>query len=154
MASPADSRFPSAAIVESVGGPAGTTTHTTRGAVRAAASASSDATPRAPALSARAIASALRSYATMSCPPRTNRVTMFRPIRPRPTKPSCIVSPGPGPAQAGHHRSLHRVRLTPDTTEAPLHRVRLKPDTTEAPLHRVRLKPDTTGGRHLVASGF
>jgi len=46
--------------------------------------------PRAPAASARATASALRSKATIWWPPRTRRVTMLRPIRPRPTKPSCI----------------------------------------------------------------
>src|SRR5881628_2983449 len=63
--------------------------------------ASRDVTPRAPAAPARPTASGLRSKATTEWPPRARRVTMLRPMRPRPTKPICIEAPD--------------VRLKPDT---------------------------------------
>ena len=61
--------------------------------VSAATSASSDRGARARrSLRRVATASALRSKATTWWPPRVRRVTMLRPILPRPTKPSCIRS--------------------------------------------------------------
>src|SRR6266545_5266875 len=100
--SPVDSRPARASTVDSVGSPAGTMIQIARGGARAETIASIEVTPLAPAVVACATASALRSYATTTCPPRVRRVTMLRPIRPRPTKPSCIVTP--------------EVRLKPDTT--------------------------------------
>src|SRR5438046_8765386 len=93
ITSPGESSVESAATVDSVGSPAGTITHTWRGGASAFTSASSDATPLAFAACALLTASALRSYATMSWPPRSRRVTMFKPILPRPTNPSCIDAP-------------------------------------------------------------
>jgi len=61
MASPAARIRPSALTVDSVGSPDGTITHTARGVDSPSISASSVETPLAPAASARATASALRS---------------------------------------------------------------------------------------------
>src|SRR2546426_7783300 len=90
ITSPGDSSFDKASIVDSVGSPAGTITQTWRGAFSALTRSSSDPAPLALTASAFVIASALRSKATMSWPPRSRRVTMLSPILPSPTKPSCI----------------------------------------------------------------
>src|SRR5437867_541674 len=121
MMSPADSSDVSALIVDSVGSPAGTISQTARGEESADTTAASDATPWAPAAAARATASGLRSNATTAWPPRARRVTMLRPIRPRPTKPSCIATPEvrlePDPTYEGALRAKTRqqcVRELPD----------------------------------------
>src|SRR5687767_3975424 len=91
IVSPRDISSASARTVFSVGSPAGTMIHTARGACSCLTSSSSTVAPRAPFATLAATASALRSNATTSCPPRTRRVVMFAPILPSPTIPSCIV---------------------------------------------------------------
>jgi hypothetical protein len=90
ITSSGESSFDRASIVDSVGSPAGTITQTWRGAFSALTRSSSDPAPLALTASALLMASVLRSYATISWPPRSRRVTMFSPILPSPTKPSCI----------------------------------------------------------------
>src|SRR5579864_5534470 len=91
IVSPGATSALSSAMVDSVGAPAGTMTHTARGASSAVMTSRRPGAPVAPAAWARVTASARRSYATTWWPPRWRRVTMLRPILPSPTKPSCIV---------------------------------------------------------------
>src|SRR6185312_6932000 len=91
--SPDSSVLASSSITPVVIAPAGTITHTTRGAVSFSASSCSEDTPvvlSSPAIASTA--SGLWSYTTHSCPPVTTRRAMLAPIRPRPIIPSCIVS--------------------------------------------------------------
>src|SRR5215208_42699 len=76
-----------------VGSPAGTMIHTARGAWRLDTRSSSDDAPVAPWPSASDTASSLKSKATTWwSESRWTRWTILPPIRPRPTKPSCIWS--------------------------------------------------------------
>ena len=68
-------------------------THTARDGASAPASSASEAAPRAPAAATARTASAFTSQATTEWPPWSRRVTMLLPIRPSPTKPSCITWP-------------------------------------------------------------
>jgi len=74
----------SAVIVASVGSPAGSMTQKMRGLSSLAATSSSEATATAPSCASFSPASALRSKATTSCPPRINRRAMLAPMRPSP----------------------------------------------------------------------
>src|SRR5207245_3586223 len=76
----------------SVGGPAGTITHATRGALSLATKSSSVSAPTAPSPASWRTAFASAAYATTSWPPRRSRRAMFPPIRPRPTIPICMMS--------------------------------------------------------------
>src|SRR6478736_10064735 len=79
--SPGSSRSASLATVSRVGSPAGTMTHTTRGASRALTRAGRVRT---------SATSGLRSKPTTSWPARRNRSRMLPPILPRPMRPSCM----------------------------------------------------------------
>src|SRR6478672_13754230 len=79
--SPGSSRSASLATVSRVGSPAGTMTHTTRGAARALTRAGRVRT---------SATSGLRSKPTTSWPARRNRSRMLPPILPRPMRPSCM----------------------------------------------------------------
>ena len=90
IVSPGESSSASALTVNSVGAPDGTITQTARGALSCATSAASESTPVAPTSRTRVTASRLRSQATTAWLPWVSRVTMFMPILPRPTNPSCM----------------------------------------------------------------
>src|SRR5829696_6242194 len=94
-ASPAASSPASSSSVASVASPAGTITHTARGAASCATSAGSESAAVAPAPAAARSASALRSKATTECPPRCSRAVMFAPIFPSPTIPICMRGMAP-----------------------------------------------------------
>src|SRR6478609_3818360 len=87
MVSPGSSRSASACTVSSVMWPAGTITHTTRGAGSAATRASSEAPAIAPSPASRSIAAGSTSLTTTSWPSRINRRVRLAPIRPSPTIP-------------------------------------------------------------------
>src|SRR2546425_12176177 len=55
-----------------------------------------DVAPIAPLRTASWTGPGLRLNATTSCPPRARRWTILPPMRPRPTKPSCICRVPPG----------------------------------------------------------
>src|SRR5579884_3760568 len=80
-------------MVCSVGDPAGTMTHTARGAESFWTSSSSDRAGIAPWSAAQSVTAAERSNATTRCPPCRRRVTMFMPILPKPTNPISIAGP-------------------------------------------------------------
>src|SRR3954463_5830751 len=82
MRSSASSRFPSSLTVASVAAPAGTITHTVRGAGRACTSSW-----RLPT----SLMSGFLSYPVTSTPPLRRRWRMLPPILPRPTSPMCTV---------------------------------------------------------------
>src|SRR3954452_12985090 len=80
-------------IVDSVGSPAGTITHTVRGAWSLATRSSSEDAPVAPFSSAALTASGEKSNATTSwSESRSIRWDMLPPIFPRPMKPICMGS--------------------------------------------------------------
>src|SRR5690348_9527661 len=70
--------------------PAGIITHATRGFSSLATKSFRSVVPIAPSCSSVATVSLLVSNATAVCPSRMMRRTMFAPIRPRPTIPSCM----------------------------------------------------------------
>src|SRR5882672_686320 len=80
----------SAVTVCSVASPAGTMIQTARGEASRATRSASDPAPEAPPRASVCTASALRSHTTTSWPPATRRRAMLPPIRPRPTRPSCM----------------------------------------------------------------
>ena len=65
-------------------------THTARGGASDATRSFRLDAPVAPSFAIVATASALRSVTDRVCPARIRRRTMFEPIRPRPTIPSCM----------------------------------------------------------------
>jgi hypothetical protein len=71
---------------------AGTMTQIERGGLRRATKSSIASAPAAPSLSSVAIASALTSWTTHSCPARIRRRTMLAPMRPSPIMPTCIAA--------------------------------------------------------------
>src|SRR5579884_3778238 len=87
MTSPASMAAASVSMVWSVGGPAGTMTHATRGGWSCATSSWRLAAVPAPAPAASRRAASDRSNATTSWPPFSSRRVMFPPMRPRPTIP-------------------------------------------------------------------
>src|SRR3954453_4474271 len=90
--SPGCSRSASWLTVDSVGSPAGTITHTARGASSLETRSSSDEAPRAPWPSAVWTACSEKSKATTSCSEsRFVRWTMVLPLFPRPMKPICML---------------------------------------------------------------
>src|SRR4051812_38468771 len=72
--------------------PAGIITQIARGRSSLATKSSSVVAPTAPSDANFSTDSALVSKATAVCPSRMIRRTMFAPIRPRPTIPSCMCS--------------------------------------------------------------
>src|SRR5581483_3698934 len=93
IVSPFDSRPPSSSIVDSVGAPDGTITHTARGGSNALTRSASDVHGAAPSPCAASSASALRSWTTTWWPPSMSRLVMLPPMRPRPTIPIFMCSP-------------------------------------------------------------
>ena len=81
--SPGSNSSASSLMVLSVASPAGTMTHTMRGAVSAATISSRLATVRSD--------SGERSYPTTSCPAAAMRFAILPPIRPRPIIASCMM---------------------------------------------------------------
>src|SRR4051812_18371391 len=81
--SPSSSRLSSSWNAPSVGGPAGIISQTTRGASSWSTSS----------CSVLAVPPPERAYVFTSCPFSSSRITMFPPIRPRPTIPSFIPPP-------------------------------------------------------------
>src|SRR3712207_2282592 len=84
ITSPGLSSSARSSTVARVGSPAGTITHTTRGALSASTSSSRLSTSRFPGL---------RSYPTTSWPARRSRSAMLPPILPSPISPSCTTGP-------------------------------------------------------------
>src|ERR1700720_1427486 len=70
---------------------AGTISQILLGLSRRFAKSSKEAAPMAPSLARPSTAFGNKSNTTQRCPPLMSRRTMFAPIRPRPTIPSCIV---------------------------------------------------------------
>ena len=93
MTSPELNRSANAAIVESVGGPAGTMTHAARGGSSFLARSSRSSATMAPLAPIALRASAERSYATTSCPAPISRSVMLAPILPSPTMAIFMCSP-------------------------------------------------------------
>src|SRR5690349_2678220 len=100
MMSPDSSSCASCSTVFSVGPPAGTMIQTARGWARSLTSSASEAAPLAPSFSSAATFAGFKSVTTQSCPPRIRRRTMFAPILPSPTMPSCIVRSPSSPTSA------------------------------------------------------
>src|SRR5215467_12042771 len=69
---------------------AGTINHAVRGGLSLAAKSFRDIAFTAPSFTTASRASGFLSKTTHWCPPRMRRRTIFAPIRPRPTIPSCI----------------------------------------------------------------
>src|SRR6478609_3883992 len=89
--------------------PAGIITHATRGFSSLATKSFRSVVPMAPSCSNAATVSLLVSKATAVCPSRMMRRTMFAPIRPRPTIPSCmsVLLPSAAvPADQGVRRAV------------------------------------------------
>src|SRR3954468_9392383 len=105
--SPGESSLASAATAPSVASPEGSMTQTARGASSAATREARPSAAVAPSPASARPGAGSRSCTTQSCPARSSRRTMFPPIRPRPTTPSCmgtLVSARPGGGFAGHER--------------------------------------------------
>src|SRR5579884_588569 len=77
-------------MVLSVISPAGSITHTARGALSFPTRSASDDAPTAPARATSATISGARSYTTHSWPPFIRRRTILAPIFPSPTIAICI----------------------------------------------------------------
>ena len=83
-------------IMSWVAAPAGTMTQMARGRASCATRSATDAAPTAPCPVASRTFSGLRLYTTTRWPPRTSRMTMFMPMRPRPMNPSSIEASSVG----------------------------------------------------------
>ena len=97
--SPGESKRLSASTAPSVASPEGSMTQTARGASSAATREARPSAAVAPSPASARPGAGSRSCTTQSCPARSSRRTMFPPIRPRPTTPSCmgtLVSARPG----------------------------------------------------------
>src|SRR5829696_1452434 len=88
--SPRESSPESASTAPSVASPEGSMTQTARGTSSAATSPARSSAARAPSAASARPGAGSRSCTTHPCPARISRRTMFPPIRPRPTTPSCI----------------------------------------------------------------
>src|SRR5271168_4366053 len=91
MVSPAASIGVRLVIVESVIAPAGTISHSTRGAFSFATSCSNEAADPAPFCSRAVRASAAGSNPTTVWPPRSRRCAMLAPMRPKPIIAICMM---------------------------------------------------------------
>src|SRR5580693_798199 len=93
MTSPLENKPVSSSTVESVMWPAGSITQTARGEPSLLARSARLDDASAPLPTAAFTASALRSYATTSCPPLRRRSVMLAPILPSPTMPIFTRAP-------------------------------------------------------------
>ena len=130
--------------------PAGTISHTARGAFICFTRSPSDDDPCAPSPASFCTVSALWSYTTHSCPPRINRRTMFAPIRPRPTIPSCIPPPRTSRLIQAHVSHPARLKFAINLTPTLAVRPRTTREARRTPILCPHFDEKTRVGPHLA----